>query len=42
MGYNDRIFGDSAPRAWSSAKVHIVHITAMTVTHTIKVEFTYS
>lgn len=38
-GFNDRIWGDSAPRAWSSAKIHI---TGMTATHTINVEFTYS
>lgn len=38
-GFNQRIWGDSAPRAWNSAKIHIV---GMTATHTIKVEFTYS
>lgn len=38
-GYNDRAWGDNAPRAWSSAKIHV---QGMTATHTIKVEFTYS
>lgn len=38
-GYNDRLWGDSAPRAWSSAKINI---SGMTATYTIKVEFTYS
>lgn len=38
-GYNVRVGGDSAPRAWSSA---IIHISGMTATYTIKLEFTYS
>ncbi|MCC0785062.1 hypothetical protein IR152_18865 [Clostridioides sp. ES-S-0108-01] len=38
-GYNDRAWGNNAPRAWSSAKIHV---QGMTATHTINVEFTYS
>lgn len=38
-GYNNRVWGDASPRAWSSAKISI---SGMTATHTIKVEFTYS
>lgn len=38
-GYNLRIWGDSAPRAWSDAKINI---SGMTATKTIHVEFTYS
>ncbi len=37
--YNIRLLGDASPRAWSSA---ISHISGMTATYTIKVEFTYS
>lgn len=38
-GYNDRVWGEAAPRAWSSA---VIKISGMTATHTIKVEFTFS
>nr|WP_312984203.1 hypothetical protein [Clostridioides sp.] len=38
-GYNVRIWGSSAPRAWSTATAHV---NGMSGTHTIKVEFTYS
>ena len=38
-GYNDRVWGEAAPRAWSSA---VIRISGMSATHTIKVEFTYS
>ncbi|MBC1373717.1 hypothetical protein HB847_15290 [Listeria booriae] len=39
FGYNKRVWGQAAPRAWSSAKIHV---SGMTATYTIKVEFTYS
>lgn len=37
--YNDRVWGDASPRAWSEA---IIHIRDMTSTHTICIEFTFS
>ncbi|RJS50192.1 hypothetical protein CJ483_23370 [Bacillus sp. PK3_68] len=37
-GYNFFATGQASSRAWSSAKVHI---TGMTTTHTISLEFTY-
>ncbi|MBT2616370.1 MULTISPECIES: hypothetical protein [unclassified Bacillus (in: firmicutes)] len=37
-GYNYFATGQASPRAWSSAKAHI---SGMTATHTIKLEFTY-
>lgn len=37
-GYNYFATGQASPRAWSSAKVHV---SGMTATHTIAVEFTY-
>ncbi|MBC6316971.1 hypothetical protein [Listeria grandensis] len=39
FGYNKRVWGQAAPRAWNSAKIHV---SGMTATYTIKVEFTYS
>ncbi|MCR2045670.1 hypothetical protein NSA23_16430 [Anaerosalibacter massiliensis] len=39
-GYNYRIFGDAAPRAWSSAKIRVSGMSG--TSHTIKIEFTYS
>lgn len=38
FGYNYYATGQASPRAWSSAKVHI---SGMTATHTINLEFAY-